>query len=307
METLEPSNHPLVLLNPTANRGHMAAHRAVIRSRLAQEQVEYVETSGAGEARERAIRAARAGQAIIVVGGDGTVNEVVNGILTAAAERRVPLGIVPAGSGNDFAYNTLGLSRDPLVALERALHGDVIEVDVGTVNGLYFVNSFSVGLDADIAATANRLKKVPFMSGARLYYGSSLSRLLFGYHRCPWLTFYLEGADVYKQTEPHHYVLLAVTNGPAYGAGFRINPAANPSDGQLDVCAISYAPLLRSLKLLPVVQRGEHGEEPEVAFYRAKTVHIESRRLVTMGVDGETSSASSFDVQILPGALSVRV
>jgi diacylglycerol kinase (ATP) len=283
----------------------MAAHRAVMQSRLAQEQVEYVETSVAGEARERAMQAARAGRAIIVVGGDGTVNEVVNGILTA--ERRVPLGIVPAGSGNDFACNTLGLSRDPLVALERALHGDVIEIDVGTVNGLYFVNSFSVGLDADIAATANRLKKIPFVSGARLYYGSSLSRLLFGYHRCPWLTFHLEGADVYKQTEPYHYVLLAVTNGPAYGAGFRINPAANPGDGLLDVCAISYAPLLRALKLLPVVQRGEHGEEPEVAFYRAKTVHIESQRPVTMGVDGETSSASSFDIQILPGALSVRV
>lgn len=305
METLEPSNHPLALFNPTANRGNMAAHRAAMQSRLAQERVEYVETSIAGEARERAMQAARAGQAIIVIGGDGTVNEVVNGIL--AAERRVPLGIVPAGSGNDFACNTLGLSRDPLVALERALHGDVIEIDVGTVNGLYFVNSFSVGLDADIAATANRLKKVPFMSGARLYYGSSLSRLLFGYHRCPWLTFHLEGADVYKQTEPHHYVLLAVTNGPAYGAGFRINPAANPGDGLLDVCAISYAPLLRALKLLPVVQRGEHGEEPEVAFYHAKTIHIESQRPVTMGVDGETSSASSFDIQILPGALSVRV
>jgi len=308
METPEPANHPLVLFNPTANRGDMAAHRTVIRNRLAQEQAEYVETSRAGEARERAMQAARAGRAIIVVGGDGTVNEVVNGLLAAAAatERRVPLGIVPAGSGNDFACNTLGLSHDPLVALERALHGDIVEIDVGTVNGLYFVNSFSVGLDADIAATANRLKKVPFMSGARLYYGSSLSRLLFGYHRCPWLTFRLDGADVYAQTEPHHYVLLAVTNGPAYGAGFRINPAASPSDGLLDVCAISHAPLLRALKLLPVVKRGEHGEEPEIAFYRAKTVHIESQRPVTMGVDGETSRASSFDVQILPGALSVR-
>jgi diacylglycerol kinase (ATP) len=305
METSEPANHPLVLFNPVANRGNMAAHRAVMQSRLAGEQVEYVETGMAGEARERAMQAARAGRAIIVVGGDGTVNEVVNGILSAG--RRVPLGIVPAGSGNDFACNTLGLARDPLVALERALYGDVIEIDVGTVNGLYFVNSFSVGLDADIAATANRLKKFPFMSGARLYYGSSLSRLFFGYHRCPWLTFHLEGADVYKQTEPHHYVLLAVTNGPAYGAGFRINPAANPSDGLFDVCAISYAPLLRALKLLPVVQRGEHGEEPEVACYRAKTIHIESLRPVMMGVDGETSSASSFDVRLLPGALSVRV
>jgi len=140
METSESSKLPLVLFNPAANRGNTAAHRAVIRGRLAQEHAEYVETSRPGEARERATQAAREGRAIIVVGGDGTVNEVANGILTSAPERRVPLGIVPAGSGNDFAYNTLCLPRDPLAALERALHGNVVEVDVGMVNGLYFVN-----------------------------------------------------------------------------------------------------------------------------------------------------------------------
>lgn len=306
METPEFSHRPLVLFNPTANRGNMAAHRAVISNCLAQKHVEYIETSGPGEARERARQAAKDGRAIIVVGGDGTVNEVVNGILTSGSEKRVPLGIVPAGSGNDFAYNTLGLSRDPLAALERALHGDTIAVDVGVVNGLYFVNSFSVGLDAEIAATATRLRKLPLMSGARLYYASSLSQLLFGYHRCPWLTFHLKG-DLQEQTEEKRYVLLAVTNGPAYGAGFRINPAADHTDGLFDVCAITHAPLPRALRLLPVVQRGEHGTEPEVTFYRARTVHIQSRRPAMMEVDGETSQASSFDAHILPGALLVRV
>jgi diacylglycerol kinase (ATP) len=304
METSESSNHPLVLFNPAANRGDMAAHRAVMRSRLAQEHVEYIETSGPGEARERAMQAAREGRAIIVVGGDGTVNEVANGIF--ASERRVPLGIVPAGSGNDFAYNTLCLPRDPLAALERALHGNTIEVDVGMVNGLYFVNSFSVGLDAYIAATANQLRKLPFMSGSRLYYASSLSQLLFGYYRCPWLTFRLD-SDLHEQTEAKHYVLLAVTNGPTYGAGFRINPTADHTDGLFDVCAITHAPLPRALKLLPVVQQGEHGAEPEVTFYRAKTVHIQSQRPVMMEVDGETSQASNFEAHILSGALLVRV
>jgi diacylglycerol kinase (ATP) len=303
METSESSNHPLVLFNPAANRGDMVAHRAVIRSRLAQEHVEYIETSGPGEARERSKQAAVDGRAIIVVGGDGTVNEVVNGIL--ASGRRVPLGIVPAGSGNDFAYNTLRLPRNALEALEHALHGNVIEVDAGIVNGQYFVNSFSVGLDADIAATANQLRKFPFMSGSRLYYTSSLWQLLFGYHRCPWLTFRLDN-DGHEQVEEKQHVLLAVTNGPAYGAGFRINPTADHTDGLFDVCAIAHAPLLRALKLLPVVQRGEHGTEPEVTFYRAKTVHIKSRRPVMMEVDGETSRATSFDAHILPAALSVR-
>lgn len=303
-ESSKSSNHPLVLFNPAANRGDVVAHRTVIRNRLAQEHAEYVETGRPGEARERSKQAAGEGRAIIVVGGDGTVNEVVNGILESG--RRVPLGIIPAGSGNDFAYNTLCLPHNTLDALDRALHGDVIEVDAGVVNGQYFVNSFSVGVDADIAARANLLRKLPFMSGARLYYTSSLWQLLFEYHRCPWLTFCLD-SDKYKQAEEMQYVLLAITNGPAYGAGFRINPAADHMDGFFDVCAITHAPLLRALKLLPVVQRGEHGAEPEVTFYRAKTISIKSRQPVMMEVDGETSSAISFEAQILPRALSVRV
>src|SRR5579884_2773139 len=127
METSESSNHPLVLFNPAANRGDIVAHRTVVRSRLTQEQAEYIETGSPGEARERSKQAAGEGRAIIVVGGDGTVNEVVNGIL--ASGRRVPLGIVPAGSGNDFAYNTLHLSHNVLEAFDHALHGNIIEVD----------------------------------------------------------------------------------------------------------------------------------------------------------------------------------
>ena len=97
---------------------------------------------------------------MIVVGGDGSVHEVVNGLLTSG--RRVPLGIVAAGSGNDFAWNTLCLPRDPAQALERAFAGELVDVDAGRVNGRYFANAFSVGLDADIAVAAQRLKRWPF-------------------------------------------------------------------------------------------------------------------------------------------------
>ena len=72
--------------------------------------------------------------------------------------------------------------------------------DAGIVNGRYFVNSFSVGLDADIAVAAGKMKKIPFMSGERLYYSSTLKQLLFGYHRCPWLKFSLDGGEVTSET-----------------------------------------------------------------------------------------------------------
>src|SRR5205807_7388064 len=177
METEPPSNNPIVILNPTANRGNMEQYRALLRRRLEQEpQAEYVETKRQGEAQERAMNAAKEGRPIIVIGGDGSVHEVVNGIL--AAGRRVPLGIVAAGSGNDFAWNTLKLPHDPAAAIERALTGQLVDVDAGIVNGRYFANSFSVGIDADIAVAANWMKKVPFMSGLRLYYTTTVKQLV---------------------------------------------------------------------------------------------------------------------------------
>ena len=304
MERAEALTGPVVILNPTANRGKMDLYRSLLRSRIEQEQAEYVETSRSGEARERAMLAAAQGRTVIVVGGDGTLNEVVNGLLIAG--RRVPLGIVAAGSGNDYAWNTLKLPKEPEAAIERAFHGQLIDADAGIVNGQYFANSFSVGIDADIAVAASKMKKIPLMSGGRLYYTTTVKQLLFGYHRCPRLTFSLK--DEAYQSEPgKRYVLLAVTNGPTYGAGFRINPQADHVDGYFDVCAIDYTPLLRALTLLPSVKKGEHGGEPEVKFYRARTVCIESKRPVNMQIDGETTSATRFEAEALPGALWVHV
>ncbi len=295
---------PLVLLNPAANRGNMQRYRVLLRSRVKQEQAEYYETCQAGEARERAMLAAQAGRSVIIVGGDGSVNEVVNGLLMAG--RRVPLGIIAAGSGNDFAWYTLQLPCNPEEAIERAFRGRLVEVDAGVANGQYFVNGLSVGLDADIGAAAGELKKIPFMSGARLYYAAILRQLLFGYHLCPWLKFTLDGSEFDTQGE-RRYILLAVSNGPTYGAGFRINPLADHADGLFDICAIDYTPLLRALSLLGVAKRGEHSNLPEVHFYRARKICIESRQEVNMQVDGETQRATRFDAEILPGALWVRV
>ena len=306
METPQSLHSSIVILNPTANRGKMEQYRVLVRSRIEREPAayEYVETTRQHEAKERAMQAAKDGRAVIIVGGDGSVHEVVNGILTAG--QRVPLGIIPAGSGNDYAWNTLGIPRDPAAAVEHAFDGRLVDSDAGIVNDRYFANSFSVGLDADIAVAAGWMKKYPLMSGERLYYATTIRQLLFGYQRCPWLAYQLDGSACESGAEKR-YVLMAVTNGPTYGAGFRINPTAEYSDGLFDVCTIDYTPLLRALRLLPTVQKGEHAGLPEVTFHRAKTVTIQSRAPVHIQTDGETTSATSFDAKILPGALLVRV
>lgn len=303
MET-SASSQPLVILNPAANHGKMDRHRTLMRSRAEQEKAEYIETTAPREAEQRAQQAAAQKRPVIIVGGDGSVHEAVNGILSSG--QHVPLGIVAAGSGNDFAWNTLKLPRDPAAAIERAFNGRLVEVDAGIVNGRYFANSFSIGLDADIAVAAGSLKKYLRLSGMTLYYTSTLRQMFFGYHRCPWLKFSLD--DGRDQCDPEQrFVLMAVTNGPTYGAGFRINPTADHTDGLFDICTISYRPLMRALRMLPIVQRGEHTGLPEVTFYRARTVHVESRNAVHIQMDGETTSAITYDATMLPGALQVYV
>jgi len=306
MSTLSSFGDPFIIFNPAANRGKMDKYRTLILERAKREGAQYVETTKQGEAKELAMIAARKGCPIIVVGGDGSVHEVVNGILSSGS--RVPLGIVGAGSGNDFAWNTLKLPRDAMHSIEKAFNGKLVEVDAGSANGSYFANSFSVGLDSAIAVTANRMKKIPLMSGARLYYTATLKELLFGYRKCPWLTFQLQSEDgSMTSVQSKRFVLIAITNGPTYGAGFRINPKANYSDGLFDVCTIDYAPLLRALKLLPVVKKGEHLGLPEVTCYLAKSVSIESRNCVDVQMDGETSNSSRYSVKILPAALLLMV
>jgi diacylglycerol kinase (ATP) len=276
--------------------------RELVRKGAAEKGAGYIETTRSGHAEELARQAAQEGRAVIVVGGDGSVHEVVNGLLTSG--RRVPLGIVAAGSGNDFAWNTLCLPRDPAQALERAFAGELVDVDAGRVNGRYFANAFSVGLDADIAVAAQRLKRWPLMSGARLYYSASLKQLLFGYRHCPRLAFKLDDCE---WIESSRYVVLAVSNGPTYGGGFRINPTADHTDGWFHICVVRYIPLTRALQLLPVVQRGEHRSVEEARFFQAKKVQIESLQPVNIQMDGETSCAQSYQAEILAGALQVRV
>ena len=291
---------PLVILNPAGNSGRSTKLRAPLEKALAGGLGELVLTTAPGEAQRIAGDAARAGRSIIAVGGDGTLSEVANGIL--ASGQRVPLGIVPAGSGNDYACQTLKLPRDPLQALEIALHATPTPMDAGAVNGRFFINSLGVGLDANIAARAERLKRVPLLRGNALYQVASVYELLFQYHHCPQLRVSLDGAA----QDQRPYTVAAVTIGPTYGGGFRINPNADSNDGQFDVCLIVKPGQMRALRLLPMVKQGKHTNQPEVRQLRVRSLALEADQPIHAHCDGEVFTAQRFEARILPGALLIR-
>ena len=223
-------------------------------------------------------------------------------MVSSSAGARVPLGIVPAGNGNDYALRAVKLPADPTRALVVALAGTPRAMDVGMVNGRYFVNVLGVGIDANIAAAAERMKRLPLLRGQALYYTASLRELLFHYSRAPDLSITVDG----QQTERRHYALAAVSLGPTYGGGFVINPSADPTDGLFDVCAIWKPGRLRALRLMTLVQRGRHLDQPEVKYLRARTVTLESPQPIYAHLDGEVLTSARFEAALLPGALLVR-
>jgi len=292
---------PLVILNPAADRGHIIALRNPIKERLLKCGGDYCETGAAGQATELAQAAAMVDRPIVAIGGDGTIHEVVNGIMDSG--HRVPLGVVAAGSGNDYAWRTLGLPHDPFAALAIALEGTPVSVDLGKVNAQFFVNSFGVGIDANIAAGAERLKRFPLLDGPLLYWVSTLRELCFRYDRQPILTLQ-RGAQ--PPDPPCRCILAAVTIGPTYGGGFTINPHADPCDGLLDLCLVRTMPWAAAMRALPKVRVGQHGRYPEVRFERLIHVTITSPVPVHAHLDGEVIVGSSFDLRIIPGGLLVR-
>ncbi len=175
----------VVILNPAANHGRARQMRPMIERALTGGRGELVLTNAPRHGEQIGREAAQSGRPVVVVGGDGTLAEVANGILSVQQPTEVPLGLVAAGNGNDYARYTLKLPHDPAAALEVALGGEIISVDAGMVNGRYFVNSLGIGLDANIAAAAEALKRFRFLQGQMLYYAASLREIIFHYGRCP--------------------------------------------------------------------------------------------------------------------------
>lgn len=294
------ADSPVVILNPKSNSGRAERLRAPLAKALAGGRGELTLTQAPRDAERLARDAATSGRDVVVVGGDGTITEAANGIFASGAPVR--LGVVPAGSGNDYAYETLKLPHDPLRALEIALDGDARAMDVGLVNGRYFLNALGVGLDANIAAAAEKLKRYPFMRGQTLYWAASLRELLFHYNLCPQLTVRYDD----QPEERRVYALAAVSIGPTYGGGFRINPDADPHDGYFDLCTIWKPSLPRALRLLPMVEKGKHLREKEVSRARVRRIVMEADRLIHAHLDGEVMLERRFEAHILPAALLVR-
>lgn len=255
------------------------------------------DTRSLEHARDLAVAAARAGETVAVLSGDGMLGAV------ADALREVPgavLGVLPGGRGNDLA-RVLGISQDPLEACATIAHGIPRAMDVGEVNGeRAFVGIASVGFDSDANRIANQ---APSWLGNLVYVYGALRALI------AWrpARFELELEPQGERVSVLAYTVGAC-NSQAYGGGMRAAPDALLDDGLLDVLALENVSKLRFVtKILPRVFSGAHISEPGVRVWRAREVSISCDRPFAMYADGDPIAEMPVRVRALEGAVTVLV
>lgn len=284
-----------VIVNPKA--GHGRASRAVplINRVLEEGKVDFDVhlTAGPGDATDIARRAVEEGHDIIVAaGGDGTTNEVVNGI----AGRDVALGVIPCGTGNDMAIS-LGLPRDVERACRVLLRGKTKRRDLGRALDRYFVNAVGIGFDATAARVATeRMRWVP-VRGMPLYV-LAVFKTLAEYKACETA---ITVDEKHVATRP---LLVAVGIGRTYAGGMKIVPDAEPDDGLYDVCIVDAMGSLETLYNLPKVFTGAHVRLPKTTMLRGRYVCIRPSAPVLLHMDGEVfEEAGPMEFTLIPGGL----
>lgn len=249
--------------------------------------------AGCAETRKAAARAVRDGVSrVVAVGGDGTLSAVAGELVNS----RTALGIIPAGTGNDFCRNSR-IPRDPLKALALALSGDPVPTDVGRCpDGACFLNAAGLGFDAEVAAYAAGLPRT--FGGTVPYVWGALSTLR---------SFRPLELDVTVDQErlSGEYMLVAIANGSGYGGGMQIAPLARTDDGLLDVCLIGAVSPLAAVGLLAKVFRGHHLRHPKVQVLRGSQIRLRPQRQARVHLDGESLLSDSLEVTVHPKALSV--
>ena len=254
------------IINPASGKTDYDKIKQNIMKTLENENYEIYETKAPKEATEIASRFKNEENTIVYsVGGDGTLNEVVNGI----AKGKCKLGIIPTGSGNDF-YRTL-----------KEAQTENVRLDLGKVNGRYFINIASVGMDAETCNNANKIKsKIKLHS-----------------------SYYLALIHTFLTFKSKSLKLKIDKN--VYGGGFKIAPVASFDDNQFDIYLVSKASKFKLIKILLALLKSEHEKYNEVRKYTGKNITITSENNLIVNIDGEITISKNIEIEMIEDALII--
>ena len=304
----------LLLVNPAAQSGRakVLGERALELLQAAGVDVELRHSEGSEHASALGAAAGKEGFAtLVVLGGDGIIHHVAEGLMDVSADERPVLGIIPVGSGNDYA-KTIHIPETVEGAVATLLAAAPQALDVVRVNDRHYLETLSFGLDAAIAIGTEERRKRTGETGLKLYFMTGLDEIV---HRMYSYTYHarLEGVggeEGHTEELSGSMKLFAVQNGRTYGGGFPITPDASATDGLLNICIASgKIGKPRTLVVFAKATKGKHVNSPFVEFHAARRVHIsfeESEHgAPACQFDGEAYTAPEYDIEVLPRELKV--
>ena len=293
----------LLIANPTAQngKGSVSAYQAsrLFYNLFGEEHFRMVLTEHPRHATELAAQAGSC-NTVLALGGDGVIHETVGGLMRLREEARPVLGIIPIGSGNDYA-RSLGIkgSLDELCSRMPQLTPQ--PVDIGMVNGIPFMETLSFGLDAAIALDTVQRRVHTGHTGTRLYMESGFDQLM---HHLDMRNYTLSADSGPEQSGSS--LTFAVQIGPYYGGGFKVCPEAELDDGLFDVCiAHNITSVPRAVRLFLKAKNGHHVGAPEIEQFRCAALSVRFPQAPPTQVDGEALEATAFDISLAPRALRV--
>ncbi|MCL1945234.1 MAG: YegS/Rv2252/BmrU family lipid kinase [Firmicutes bacterium] len=232
---------------------------------------------------------------IVVMGGDGSINEVLNGLLDPSS---IPIGIIPIGTGNDFA-KSVKISKDPIVAMRGILNGNIQSVDYFTSLDRRAINTVSIGIDIQVLTRYNKKKRKNKLS----YYNALLKSLIS--YRCKKMQFVVDGFIL----SPDRYFVAVAANGKYFGGNMKISPNSSLHDGKIHFVAIKKLPFYKIPLALIGMIRGKHIRKKYTQEIPCNTVqcNIEdnSNSFQTVNYDGELLDNSLFDIRVVQGGVRI--
>ncbi len=275
----------IFIVNPTAGNGKALkvgkALFEICESEGLDYEIVYTKTPGSAKKIAQQHRSNFGETIVYSVGGDGTLNEVVNGIVNSGSV----LGIIPAGTGNDFSKIMNKTIRTNNSGIER--------IDIGKVNERYFINVASLGIDAKVAKRANQLKEKSVPSSL-VYYLSALIEAI----KLESIKLKVDGKKDFK-----NFTMLAVCNGAYYGGGIAIAPNASINDGVFDVYEVPNINRLQLLKLFSLLLKHRHGSSGLINYWKTDFLEVESLVPLLCNIDGEIIEDRKFKFENIEGGL----
>lgn len=269
-----------------------------LRSLFSEAELEVIETKSKQHIEE--IGQSSTADLIVCLSGDGSVHDLAQPLVDRAKESRPTVAVIPAGSGNDYAQ-TLGMPLDPLKALQLLPQCRPLLADVGRVNGVYFVETLSFGVDAAVALNTEELRRSTGSRGVKLYARAAVSAVLNE----------LNAHKVHIKIDNREFdleaLICAVQNGPTYGSGFRVAPHASITDGMLDVYTASGIGRAKALYYLSQMKPGKHEQLKGFTYYRTAQLELSFTEQIPIQCDGERLLGLDFAIDVVPQALEVLV